>query len=417
MTESTKNQVSKLKHIRSGLAVYQTGRSPFWQLRLWDNASKRYVRRSTKESSRIDAIEAAEEFADSYRRKADPNQAVKKDRSFESYAKRFDAFNKAKNGNARSYSDGRKILYRKGDGLISHFGKHDVAKITSGMMRDFLVHLDSRREQPLANSTKAKQCMMVRQVLRLAFEDGLIDKIPEAPKLKTIDKPRITFDEKEYKKLMTVARECASRGDVVRGVQMRHHHVHLFAFVVHSFLRPTEKELFGLRHCDVEMKSNPTHLIMSVHGGKTGYRKAATLSFAVLLYKSMKMPMTAPDPDAYVFMSEYKNRATAVSTARRIFNHVLDVAGLKYDSNGNARSPYSLRQFALQSRLRGSKGKVNIYWLAKNAGTSVEQLERFYLKNMEPSAEQVENLQTLGDEVRIGFHKCPSSYKVWHQSV
>jgi len=98
-------------------------------------------------------------------------------------------------------------------------------------------------------------------------------------------------------------------------------------------------------------------------------------------------------------MPEYANRAAAVSTARRNFNHVLDVAGLKYDSNGNARSPYSLRRFALQSRLRNSKGKVNIYWLAKNAGTSVEQQERFYLKNMELSAEQVENLQTLGDDV------------------
>lgn len=350
------------------------------------------------------------EFADSYRRKADPNQAVKKDRSFESYARKFDAFNKAKNGNARSYSDGRKIVFREGDGLISYFGKHDVSKITSGTMRDYLVHLDSRREQPLANSTKAKQCMMVRQVLRLAFEDGLIDKIPEAPKLKTIDKPRVTFSEQEYRKLMTVARECAQRGDVVRGVQMTHHHVHAFAFVVHSFLRPTEKELFGLRHCDVEIKSKPRHLVISVHGGKTGFRKAATLSFASVLYSSTRMVLrkaadspvreiTTPAPDEYVFMPEYANRATAVSTARRIFNHVLDVSGLKNDSNGNARSPYSLRHFALQSRLRGSKGKVNIYWLAKNAGTSVEQLERFYLKNMELSAEQVENLQTLGDGV------------------
>jgi hypothetical protein len=239
--------------------------------------------------------------------------------------------------------------------------------------------------------------MMVRQVLRLAFEDGLIDKIPDAPKLKTVDKPRVTFSEQEYRKLMTVARECATRGDVVRGVQMTHHHVHLFAFVVHSFLRPTEKELFGLRHADVETKSDPTHLVMSVHGGKTGFRKTATLRFAVLLYKSLYMPSKKPSPDAYVFMPEYANRATATSTARRIFNHVLDVSGLKYDSNGNARSPYSLRHFALQSRLRNSKGKVNIYWLAKNAGTSVEQLERFYLKNMELSAEQVENLQTLGD--------------------
>ncbi|MGB1388297.1 MAG: integrase, partial [Paracoccaceae bacterium] len=379
MTESSKNQVSKLKHIRSGLAVYQTGRSPFWQLRLWDNNAKRYVRRSTKETSRLEAIEAAEEFADSYRRKADPNQVVRKDRSFEAYAKKFDAFNKAKGGNPRSYSDAHKIHYREGDGLISYFGKYDVGKITSGEMRDFLVHLDSRREQPLANSTKAKQCMMVRQVLRPAFEDGLIDCIPEAPQLKTVDKPRVTFTEREYKKLMTVARQCAEQGDIVRGVMMTHEHVHMFSFVVHSFLRSTEKELFGLRHGDVEMKSNPTHLVMSVHGGKTGFRKAATLRFAVLLYKSTFMPFTTPDPDEYVFMPEYANRATAVSTARRIFNHVLDKAGIKFDSNGNARSPYSLRHFALQSRLRSSKGKVNIYWLAKNAGTSVEQLERFYL--------------------------------------
>ncbi|MGR3648113.1 MAG: phage integrase SAM-like domain-containing protein, partial [Shimia sp.] len=250
--------MSKLKAIKTGLAVYQTGRSPYWHLRLWDNSKKQYIRRSTKETSRVEAIEAALEFADSYRRKADPSQAVKKDRSFESYAKKLDAFNKAKNGNDRSYNDGRKIMFREGDGLISYFGKYDVAKITSGTMRDFLVHLDSRRKKPLANSTKAKQCMMVRQVLRLAFEDGLIDKIPDAPKLKTVDKPRVTFSEQEYRKLMTVARECATRGDVVRGVQMTHHHVHLFAFVVHSFLRPTEKELFGLRHADVETKSDPT---------------------------------------------------------------------------------------------------------------------------------------------------------------
>ena len=39
---------------------------------------------------------------------------------------------------------------------------------------------------------------------------------------------------------------------------------------------------------------------------------------------------------------------------------------------------------------------MNIYLLPKNAGTSVEQLERFYLKNLEPSAEKVRNLQTFG---------------------
>ena len=42
-----------------------------------------------------------------------------------------------------------------------------------------------------------------------------------------------------------------------------------------------------------------------------------------------------------------------------------------------------------------SKGKVNIYTLAKNAGTSVNQLERFYLKNLALDDEIVKNLQSF----------------------
>jgi hypothetical protein len=55
---------------------------------------------------------------------------------------------------------------------------------------------------------------------------------------------------------------------------------------------------------------------------------------------------------------------------------------------------YSLRHFAIQERLRSSQGKVNLYWLAQNAGTSVDQLERFYLAFMDLSAEQISNLHS-----------------------
>jgi hypothetical protein len=37
---------------------------------------------------------------------------------------------------------------------------------------------------------------------------------------------------------------------------------------------------------------------------------------------------------------------------------------------------------------------VNIYSLAKNAGTSVAMLERFYLRNLPSSPELVKNLQS-----------------------
>jgi hypothetical protein len=47
-------------------------------------------------------------------------------------------------------------------------------------------------------------------------------------------------------------------------------------------------------------------------------------------------------------------------------------------------------------RLVLSHGRVNIYLLAKNAGTSVNQIERFYAKRLPLSKELMENLQSFG---------------------
>jgi hypothetical protein len=48
-------------------------------------------------------------------------------------------------------------------------------------------------------------------------------------------------------------------------------------------------------------------------------------------------------------------------------------------------------------RLVLSEGKVNIYTLAKNAGASVNQIERLYARNLPISAELVKNLQSFGE--------------------
>jgi integrase len=218
------------------------------------------------------------------------------------------------------------------------------------------------------------------------------------PKIKTVDTPRHTFTDSEYKQFMRAAGECAKRGDVVRGVRITGHHAKMFRFVVHTFLRPTEGELFGLKHKDIQVKGEPAHLEMNVRGGKTGGRVSVTMPLAVPMYQGSLNPFDkgAIDKEAYVWMPDYSNRRTAINTARRIFNHILAEADLVDEDR--KLSPYSLRHYAIQARLRGSKGKVNLYTLAKNAGTSVDQLERFYLKNMAPTKELIENLQTHGDD-------------------
>jgi hypothetical protein len=45
-----------------------------------------------------------------------------------------------------------------------------------------------------------------------------------------------------------------------------------------------------------------------------------------------------------------------------------------------------------------SHGKVNIFNLAKDAGSSVEQIERFYAKHLPLSREMAKNLQSVGEE-------------------
>jgi hypothetical protein len=401
LAEESQNSKKTIKHLRRGLSIYKTGRSPFWHARIYDAVKKKYVVRSTKETNRIEAAEVAEEIVEAYKKKQNPSHAVSKDRSFEHYAKILSEITKQKarsSSNKYAFGDQSKILFRETDGLVSYFGKYDVGKITPGMVRDYLLFLDQRRDNPLAMSTKSKQCGVIRQVLMIALEDGVIDIIPPMPKIRTVDKPRISFTEAEYSLLLETARSIADGAEtLVRGIPVTREHYNVIVFAVHSFLRPTETELFGIRFCDIEvMNEDPQHLLMTLTG-KTGYRKSATLKAAVDIFEKQQAMHIGYKPTDYLFMPEYENRTTAVNTYRRIFNYFLEQAGLKKDKDGNDRSPYSLRHYALQTRLVKSDGKVNIYWLAENAGTSVDQLERFYLKNLAPSAAKVRNIQSFGD--------------------
>ena len=62
------------------------------------------------------------------------------------------------------------------------------------------------------------------------------------------------------------------------------------------------------------------------------------------------------------------------------------------------RSVYCLRHTVICMRIILSHGKVNIFNLAKNAGTSVEQIERFYAKHLPLSREMAKNLQSFGEQ-------------------
>ena len=136
---------------------------------------------------------------------------------------------------------------------------------------------------------------------------------------------------------------------------------------------------------------------MTVRNGKTGYRGANARPAAVSVCERINERYPNHSSEDYIFYPEYDNRQTISAMVQRLFKKVLDELGLERDVfTEKKHTLYSLRHTAICMRIVNSEGQVNIYNLAKNAGTSVNQIERFYAKHLPLSAELARNLQSFG---------------------
>lgn len=391
--------------VHKGVAIYKTHASPYWFARIRDPQLKKYVVRSTKETSRISARSAAMELAAEIfsKKKETPNEF-----SFRYFSKRYVerasrlVANGERNGN---YIRTTTLCLNNPEwGLIKYFGNQDIRALKTRHWAEFLDSL-SRKRPDLSSSTRNSLSATFRNVLKVARDDGVIESVPETPRTKQKDNPRPFFrffpliakEQDAYKRLLAEAQKLADDRVTVRGVEITEELRDLILFVVHTFVRPTTTELYELRHNDVQVAMHPKRLLLTIRNGKTGFRIANSLETAVGVYRRIKERYPHTKGEDYLFLPDYANRATASRIIQRQFNEALKRADLKLDHfTGTKHSVYSLRHTAICMRLILSEGQVNIYNLAKNAGTSVEQIERFYAKNLPPSAEMARNLQLFG---------------------
>lgn len=395
--------------IRRGLAIYKVGASPYWQCRMRIPKNGCYICRSTQETTRIEARTAAEELYNSILQQY-VVPAVPKDRTFDYYADKLIAkqHELAKRG-ARSLKLAKSdewLINNKNTGLLKFFGGRDIATIRTRDVNAYTESVKDSRAQPFAFTTYSNRISCIRKILRIARDEGVLDTIPDTPrpeKKKDNPRPRFLFEplvekkDDQYKRILMTAKQMAQDQVVVRWIPVTLELYDLILFVVHSFVRPTISELYSIRHCHVTVATDkPKRLILTIPKGKTGYRVTNTLEAAVSVYERIRERYPNAKPDDYLFLPNYPNRETASRIIGRQFRELLKRAEIRRDGNGVPHSLYSLRHTALSMRLVKSQGKVNIFNLAQSAGTSVEQLERFYVRNLPPTAELARNLQTFG---------------------
>jgi hypothetical protein len=408
MTKSRQSLDGKIVNIRRGLAIYKTHASPYYWCRVWLPAKKKRIVKTTKSKNKIEAIAAAEELFAAMGSRGNFDQTPK-ELTFEHFADKLVLLERARG--ARGEISSRQWQVRKGYltnpswGLIGWFGTKSVKDIHTS---DYHQYLNSVRQKhsSLAPQTLNNIASSFSGVMKLARQEGIIDDIPTAPRVRRKDNPRAFFrfaplvskDRDEYKQLLTMAQTLATEGVEVRGVAITDELRDFILFMSHSFLRPTESEIYALRHQDITIADNPKRLIVNIRKGKTGHRVSNTMDAAVSVYKRICERHKKHTAEDFIFLPQYENRSHAKRVIQNQFNVLLDRCKLKTDRNSASQhSVYSLRHTAICMRLVLSGGKVNIFNLAKNAGTSVEQIERFYARNLPLSAELARNLQSFGD--------------------
>lgn len=397
----------KIIKLGKGLAIYKVGASPYWQCRMRIPSTRGYLCRSTHETTRIDARTAAEElYVSVLQRHVVPE--VRRERTFDYFADKLikKQYELAKRGvRSLKLAQGDEwLINNETAGLLKYFSGRDITQIRTKEVNAYLEFVKETRAEPFAFSTYSNRISCLRKVLKVARDEGVIETVPDTPRPPKKDNPRhffrfaplVSAEEDEYQTVLDTAKQMAQEQVQVRGTLITLELYDLILFLMHTFVRPTVSELYSLRHRDITIATNPKRLILTIRQGKTGYRVTNTLEAAVSVYTRCRERYPNSTPDDCVFLPHYPNRGTARNIIGRQFQALLKRANIHRADQAVKHSLYSMRHTALCMRLIKSKGEVNIYNLAKSAGTSTEQLERFYLRNLPLSAELARNLQTFG---------------------
>jgi hypothetical protein len=400
---------SDLKAIKvyRGVSIYKVRGSQYWYVRVWDRDKRRYIVKTTGETSVIAAREVAKDHALSLLK---TERTVEREFTFRHFAIKCLSKNYglAEGGDRNiGYVKAIKWSIQNADwGLLKWFGNKDVRKITTREFRDYMEHLTETRPE-LSSSTKNTIMAAFRNVLKAAREEGAINIIPDTPRATQRDNPRPFFrfyplvakEDDIYTKVLATAKEMAQQGVVIRGVPVTDELYDIILFLTHSFVRPIVSELYSIRHSDITVADDPLRLIVIVRDGKTGFRSANTMSPAVSVYERIRKRYPDCKGEEYIFLPQYSNRQTASKIIQRQFKELMRRAGVEDDPiTGMKHTIYSLRHTAICMRIVLSDGKVNIFNLAKNAGTSVDQIERFYARHLPLSRELARNLHSFGSK-------------------
>lgn len=377
------------------LKIYHSSDSSFYKMRCW--MAGKMVTRTTKTRNKELAKKAAGAFYNELLLKRAKGEPLTEGHQFQAAyeALVIDDMARVERKEIKlSFVDRLKHIYKKD--LEPFFKRDQLKNITYTRIQEFVAKL---QERDISAKTIQNHLMFLGKILRLAERQSKLDKMPTLPAIQLEDHPRGWLDEDQYIHLIeTIVKEIKSNA-VVRYQPITRDLLHLSNIMVNSFLRPSD--IKNLKNKDITVFKNNPHTYLRIQArGKVKSAAVVSMAIAVHFYEELTEFNTAlgyGKPDDYVFFPALVGTGTdprehAMRTIGHQFGHVLKLANLKTDNEGNERTLYSLRHTAIMFRLM--QGDMSIYLLARNCRTSVQMIERFYGSHLAPEM-KVAEIQSL----------------------
>lgn len=256
----------------------------------------------------------------------------------------------------------------------------------------------TRRQPTNGTLRRERTCMM--PVFKFALTRGYIQSLPDMDPPKAKVERRPTFTQDEWRLIYTKARQWVDDGKVLATWRDRFMTQHYILVLANTGLRVGE--LRGLRWGDLRTVSTQdgTRLVAEVRG-KTGAREVVFQSGADEYVKRVYDQRCeeigeAPPADGLIFCHK---DGSPIQTMKTGFKSLLKYAGVPIERNGGVRTIYSLRHFYATMRLSHD---TSPFLLAKQMGTSVEMLDKFYGQTVSSqlAAQISKGNQTSGGKVK-----------------
>ena len=276
------------------------------------------------------------------------------------------------------HKETQSILDRK-NGCNEFFGDRDIRSIRKSDVDEF-IHQLSPRGVKFSTSTVRKHLNVLRKTLNLS------DTQVEFPRLNGSTKKserRGYFTKEEYRtlrdeSLKLVGFEWTERNGTVYEID---HDLHdMIVFMTSSMLRPTVSEIYSLQHKHIhKMKTDKgTPYLEFTLNRKNKQMTVQSLSTGFYCYEKLveRRNQKRIDPNEYLFLPKYENRRHCMSVMSRMFNELLNEIGLKYGTNNEVRTLYSLRHTSIIFNLQHSD--LDMFEVSKRSDTSIKMIEDYY---------------------------------------